>query len=89
MKRPFYLANTERKRLKGTGTYSIDNNAFWMARNIVQRTQETVCVMRDGVIVREILPKSHEQFLSEEIAATERKLERLRRELLEYKDKAA
>ena len=80
MKRPYYIADVNRKRVKGTGTFSLDNNALWTARELVKRTGKTALVMREGVIVREINPKSLGEMMNDEIAATERKLARLKAE---------
>jgi hypothetical protein len=81
MKRPYYIADVNRKRIKGTGTFSIDNNAYHEARRIGQESSQTVLVMRDGVVIREFLPKSHRELLIDEIAKCDRKLKRLQAEL--------
>lgn len=78
MKRPYYLADVNRKRVKNSGTFSIENNALWQARDLVKTSGQTVLVMRDGTVVREILPKSLIELMDDEIRQTERKLERLR-----------
>lgn len=78
-KRPYYLATADLKPIKGK-RYSIDNNALHEARAMVKATGKTVLVMREGVIHREILPKSLSDLLNDEIAATERKLNRLKQE---------
>lgn len=74
--RPYYLTTADGKRVKGK-RYSIDSNAIWEARSLCQAAGKTICVMRDGVLIREVLPKSRRELLLEEIAVTERKLERL------------
>lgn len=79
VKRPYYLATIDYKPFKGK-RYSIENNALWEARAMVKASGKTVLVMRDGVVVREILPVSLSDALNNEIAATERKLIRLKQE---------
>lgn len=78
MKRPYYIADINRKRVKETGAFAIDHNAIQQARELMKQSGQTTLVMREGIVVREILAKTRLELMDDEIAATERKLQRLK-----------